>query len=209
MIIFKKINTDLFESLFLLYLCLLSSNFKLKVMNIFVLDYDTKTCAQMHCDKHCVKMILETAQLLCGVHHMINPTSTLQVPYKLSHRNHPCSIWSRECLENYVWLCDLGIELCKEYIHRYGKRHKSQDIIEWCMINLPMLNENGDITPFRLAMPDECKIVGESVDSYRKYYIMYKKDFCKWTNREIPFWFTPVNDSLTPHQLTMSELIND
>ena len=79
MIIFKKINTDLFESLFLLYLCLLLSNFKLKVMNIFVLDYDTKTCAQMHCDKHCVKMILETAQLLCGVHHMINPTSTLQV----------------------------------------------------------------------------------------------------------------------------------
>ena len=71
-------------------------------MNIFVLDYDTKTCAQMHCDKHCVKMILETAQLLCGVHHMINPTSTLQVPYKLSHRNHPCSIWARECLENYV-----------------------------------------------------------------------------------------------------------
>ena len=178
-------------------------------MNIFVLDYDTKTCAQMHCDKHCVKMILETAQLLCGVHHIINPTSTLQVPYKLSHRNHPCSIWARECLENYVWLCDLGIELCKEYTHRYSKIHKSQDIIEWCMINLPNLNENGDITPFRLAMPDECKIVGDSVGSYRKYYMMYKKDFSKWTNREIPFWFTPVSDSLTPHQLTMSELIND
>ena len=43
-------------------------------MNIFILDYDVKKCAQYHVDKHVVKMILETAQLLCGVHH---PTSCL------------------------------------------------------------------------------------------------------------------------------------
>ena len=55
----------------------------------------------------------------------------------------------RECIENYVWLCDLGIELCKEYTHRYGKRHKSQ-IIEWCMINHPNIEEKGDLTEFRL-----------------------------------------------------------
>lgn len=154
-------------------------------MNIFVLDYDQQRCAQMHCDKHCVKMILETAQLLCGVHHMVGGDA----PYKLSHKNHPCSVWSRECIENYVWLCDLGIELCKEYTHRYGKRHKSQDIIEWSMLNLPDIVENGDITPFRLAMPDECKIEGDTIGSYRKYYIEHKKGFAKWKERETPKWF--------------------
>ncbi len=166
-------------------------------MNIFVLDYDTKVCAQMHCDKHCVKMILETAQLLCGVHHMTGG----EAPYGLSHKNHPCSIWARECIENYVWLCDLGIELCKEYTHRYGKRHKSQEIIEWCMVNHPNIEEKGDLTEFRLAMPDECKI-GDAVESYREYYNVFKKGFAKWKNRDVPYWFNPINDSLEHHQET-------
>jgi len=152
-------------------------------MNIFVLDKDPKKCAKYHNDKHVVKMILETAQLLCGVHHMVE--SKLDIPYKLSHKNHPCSIWARECIENYIWLCDLGMELCKEYTYRYGKRHKSQDIIEWCITNHPHLKETGDLTPFRLAMPEECKI-GGVVESYREYYIKEKKYFSKWKNRDIP-----------------------
>jgi hypothetical protein len=152
-------------------------------MNIFVLDKDPKKCAKYHNDKHVVKMILETAQLLCGVHHMVE--SELDIPYKLSHKNHPCSIWARECIENYIWLCDLGMELCKEYTYRYGKRHKSQDIIEWCITNHPHLKETGDLTPFRLAMPEECKI-GGVVESYREYYIKEKKYFSKWKNRDIP-----------------------
>ncbi len=99
-------------------------------MNIFFLDWDVKKSAEYHCDKHVVKMILETAQLLCGAHHVTDqvptkyPPSTLQVPYKLSHKNHPCAIWTRESLSNYLYLCELGLELCKEYTYRYGKRHK-------------------------------------------------------------------------------------
>lgn len=156
-------------------------------MNIFVLDKDPKLCSQYHCDKHVVKMILETAQLLCSVHHM-TPQVTPQVPYKLSHKNHPCSIWVRECVENYVWLCDLGMELSKEYSHRYGKTHKSQQVIEWCMINLPTLRENGNITPFALAMPEEYK-VSCPVESYRNYYKGAKTSFANWKNREVPEWF--------------------
>ena len=131
-------------------------------------------------------MILESAQLLCGVHHMTE--SNLDVPYGLSHKNHPCSIWARKCIENYIWLCDLGLELSKEYTHRYGKRHKSQDIIEWCMTNLPNLPEFGDITQHPNAMPDECK-TDDVVESYRRYYIMEKSSFCNWKNREIPNWY--------------------
>jgi hypothetical protein len=155
-------------------------------MNIFVLDENPQIAAQMHNDKHVVKMILETAQLLCGVHHMTD--SQYVIPYKLSHKNHPCSIWSRECIENYVWLCDLGIALCDEYRHRYGKRHKSLDVIEWALFHRPNLPTNDDITPFALAMPDECK-VNSAVESYRTYYIMHKKSLGSWKNRKEPDWF--------------------
>ena len=170
-------------------------------MNIFVLDYDPKSCAQMHCDKHVVKMILETAQLLCGVHHMTD--SQRMISYKLSHKNHPCSIWARECVENYVWLCDLGLELCEEYTYRYGKKHKSQEIIEWCLLNIPNIKENGSVTDFKLAMPDECKIDNNPILSNRKYYIDFKKDFAKWKNRDVPNWFTISDDSSTHLQLML------
>jgi hypothetical protein len=155
-------------------------------MNIFALDLDTKKCAQYHVDKHITKMCVEYAQLLCGVHHMTD--SQYVIPYKLSHKNHPCSIWVRECIENYTWLCDLGIALCDEYRYRYGKRHKSLDVIEWALFYKPNLPTNGDITPFALAMPDECK-VHSAVESYRLYYITYKKSLGTWKNRNQPEWF--------------------
>jgi len=155
-------------------------------MNIFLLDTDTKKCAQYHCDKHVVKMILETAQLLCGVHHMTDQV-TDQVPYKLSHKNHPCAIWSRESLSNYLYLCDLGLELCKEYTYRYGKRHKSQDVIEWCVTNKPNICDKEFTEPAR-AMPNEYK-VDSVVESYRNYYIGEKSKIAVWKNREIPEWF--------------------
>ena len=155
-------------------------------MNIFFLDFDTQKCAQYHCDKHVVKMILETAQLLCGVHHL-TPQVTPQVPYKLSHKNHPCAIWTRESLSNYLYLCDLGLELCKEYTYRYGRRHKSQDVIEWCVTNKPFIKDVGFTTPPK-AMPDEYKVM-DVVESYRNYYIGAKKDFCVWKNRDTPEWF--------------------
>ena len=153
-------------------------------MNIFFLDFDTKKCAEYHCDKHVVKMILETAQLLCSTHWVIGS----EAPYKLSHKNHPCSIWVRESLSNYLYLCDLGLELCKEYTYRYGKRHKSQDVIEWCLTNKPNISDTEFTEPPK-AMPDEYK-VNNVIQSYRNYYIGAKKDFAKWKNRDIPEWFS-------------------
>lgn len=162
-------------------------------MNIFFLDWDTEKCAEYHCDKHVVKMILETAQLLCGTHHVTTkyPPSTDQVndqvPYKLSHKNHPCAIWARESLSNYLYLCELGLELCKEYTYRYGKRHKSQEVIEWCLSNKPNITDKGFTLPPK-SMPDEYKVV-DVVESYRNYYNGAKKDFAKWKNRDTPEWF--------------------
>jgi len=153
-------------------------------MNIFVLDEDPKKCASYHNDKHVVKQLLETAQLLCGVHWVEGG----EAPYKLSHKNHPSAIWTRECVENYIWLCDLGMFLCREYTHRYNKRHKSQDIIEWCYDNVPNLRINHDTTPFAMAMPDECK-VDDVVESYRIYYMTEKRHLGSWKMRSIPKWF--------------------
>jgi len=154
-------------------------------MNIFFLDYDVKQCAKDHCDKHCVKMILETAQLLCSAHHM-TPQVTPQVPYKLAHKNHPCSIWVRESLSNYLYLCELGLELCNEYTSRYGKRHKSQDVIEWCITNKANICDKGFTEPPK-AMPEEYK-VSDVVQSYRNYYNGEKIKFAKWKNGYKPVW---------------------
>jgi hypothetical protein len=176
-------------------------------MNIFFLDWDTEKCAKYHCDKHVVKMILETAQLLCGAHHVTHqaPTkyrpSTDQVPYKLSHKNHPCSIWVRESLSNYLYLCDLGLELCKEYTYRYGKRHKSQDVIEWCLTNKLNIHDKGFTEPPK-AMPDEYKVT-DVIESYRNYYNGAKKDFAKWKNRDIPEWFNPASTVASDQQVVL------
>lgn len=155
-------------------------------MNIFILDKDVKKCAQYHCDKHVVKMILETAQLLCGVHHMTDQV-TDQVPYKLSHKNHPCAIWARESYTNYLYLCELGLALCDEYTHRYGKRHKSMEVIFWCISNRPNIPDKG-LTEFAKAMPEEYK-VESAVESYRNYYRGAKSGFVSWKNRDVPRWF--------------------
>ena len=153
-------------------------------MNIYYLHENPVTAAEMSCYKHVVKMILETAQLLCGAHWVTGS----EAPYKLSHKNHPCSIWVRESLSNYLYLCDLGLELCKEYTYRYGRTHKSQQIIEWCLDKKLNIKDKGFTEPPK-AMPNECKL--ESViDSYRNYYIKEKKSFAKWKNREIPNWFS-------------------
>jgi hypothetical protein len=155
-------------------------------MNIFILDLDVKKSAQYHVDKHVVKMILETAQLLCGVHHMTDQV-TDQVPYKLSHKNHPCSIWTRDSMSNYLYLCEIGLALCDEYTYRYGKRHKSQDVIEWCIMNKPNISDKGFTEPAK-AMPEEYK-VDDVVESYRNYYRGAKKDFATWKMRNVPEWF--------------------
>lgn len=155
-------------------------------MNIFFLDWDVKKSAEYHCDKHVVKMILETAQLLCGAHHLTGQV-TDQVPYKLSHKNHPCAIWTRESLSNYLYLCELGLSLSEEYTRRYGKRHKSQDVIEWCVTNKLNICDKGFTEPPK-AMPDEFK-VSDVVESYRNYYRGAKKSFAVWKNSEVPAWF--------------------
>ena len=112
-------------------------------MNIFYLDNDPKICAQMHVDKHCIKMILEYAQLLSTAHRILDGTVSIglgktgrkqtryvlpddreSVLYSATHLNHPSAVWCRQSAMNYHWLYTLLVECCKEYTYRYGKIHK-------------------------------------------------------------------------------------
>lgn len=137
----------------------------------------------MHVDRHVVKMPLETAQLLCTAQSL----NGIQSAYKTTHINHPCSIWARESVQNYAWLCLFGLELCVEYTYRYGKVHACERIITDCYNNMPLL-PNTHRTPFAQAMPDECKVVGDAVQAYRNYYLLHKQHLYNWTRREIPFF---------------------
>ena len=152
-------------------------------MNIFYLDEDPYQCAIAHCDKHCVKMILETAQLLSSVHWMTGG----EAPYKLTHKNHPSAVWARENLGNYRWLADLGVELCNEYTSRYGKVHKSTGIILDLALADPDIPE-GEFTPPPQCMPDHCKHEN-TVQAYRNYYLIEKSYMAKWSHSEAPDWW--------------------
>ena len=153
-------------------------------MNIFYLDNDPRKCAVYHNDKHVVKMILETAQLLCGAHWATGSSG----PYLPMGLNHPCGKWVREDLNNYNWLCQLGLHLCWEYKRRYGKTHKTYDVIIWCCDNKPNIPDVKFTQP-ALAMPDQYKIANNAILSYRNYYINEKSYFSTWKTRRIPSWF--------------------
>ena len=137
----------------------------------------------MQCDKYVVKMTLETAQLLCSVF----PKD--KAPYKRTHFNHPCSVWCRQSKGNYKWLIEHGLALCEEYTYRYGKIHKSKEVILWCKNNLNKLKfPRESKTHFVLCFKDEYKI-GNAIKSYRFYYNQEKSKIAKWNNKRLrPRW---------------------
>jgi hypothetical protein len=162
-------------------------------MNIFYLHAIASKAAEYHCDKHVVKMILETAQLLYSAHWVLNPAGLPEDAYRKTHANHPCAIWVRESLSNYRWLADLGYWLCREYRFRYGdKTHKTEARLVWLRANSPAGLVDIGTTPPRQAMPDEYKHA-DPVVAYRIYYIENKlmlRGIVKYTRRKYPGFLT-------------------
>ncbi len=115
---------------------------------------------------------------------MLNPDGLPPTAYKKTHPNHPCSIWIRESIENYQWLSELGLALCDEYTYRYGKRHKTQDHLEWLACHIPPL-PNVPRTQFRMAMPDEFKCE-DPILAYHAYYLIAKERMLIFTKRPPP-----------------------
>ena len=158
-------------------------------MNIFVLDQDPEKAAQYHCDKHVVKMILETAQIMSTVVISKLPKAA-DVLYKPTHRNHPCTLWAGESLDNFLWLSALGLNLCEEFEYRYDKVHKSKAVIQNALTlgAMGILNwDKDELTPFAQAMPLEYQN-GNPVKAYRDYYRYEKTKLLTYTRRRKPQW---------------------
>lgn len=151
-------------------------------MNIFILDTNVKKCAEYHCDKHVVKMITESAQMLstaCRLNGINNG-------YKACYKFHPCSIWTRESLSNWLWLRELVKHLNKEWRSRYhhSRNHKAYDVVK--SLPEPKIKDIG-LTKFAQAMPDEYRSV-DAVDAYRSYYMGDKRHIAQWRNGEPCWW---------------------
>lgn len=181
-------------------------------MNIFYLSHNPTTAAKLHLDKHVVKMILEYAQLLCTAHRILDgtqiPVTKLtksgksktvkrfvlnnsinnDVMYNTTHINHPCTIWCRDNINNYMWLYELFVALCDEYTHRYGKKHKTDLLLRDILSRAPISIPHTPFTPPAQAMPDQFKNV-DPVVAYRNYYNGAKAKFARWTKRPTPQWF--------------------
>jgi hypothetical protein len=162
-------------------------------MNIFILDKNIKKCALYHCDKHVGKMLLEAAQLLSTVVRL----SGLDAGYKITHRNHPCTLWTNKSLSNWIWLRKLAKALNNEYRFRFDKtiNHKSYDLI--MLLPVPNIIDHG-LTPFVQIMPEIYKD-NDPVIAYRNYYVWEKGYLLNWGKKRVePFWVERIMKSTGP-----------
>lgn len=184
-------------------------------MNIFVLNENPVIAAQEQCDKHVVKMIVESAQMLSTAHRMLDgqvyrkPSKSGKTMikyydhpdlddklYKAVHHGHPCTVWTMESVCNYIWHYKHFIALCDEYMYRYGKRHLTDTLLRDILRTPPARIPHVERTPFKLAMGSnpEC-MMSDPVASYRAFYQTKQERFTMtWTNRPVPSWFEVKND---------------
>lgn len=189
-------------------------------MNLFLLALSASDAVKYLCNKHVVKMILETAQILYSVWHIRfggcpdDKTLDLLPAYKKTHVNHPISVWARSSVYHYEWTCMYGLLLCKEYTHRYGKVHKTEEhlhrLYRWGFPELKMepppikktskewiyategIPAHFDYFP--LCMDEDSYVCQDdqynAVLSYQKYYRSKRDKFnMVWSESEQPAWF--------------------
>lgn len=155
-------------------------------MNIFYFDTDVERCARYHCDAHVVKMILESAQILCTVLWINN----VPAPYRPTHKNHPSVLWANQSLSNWCWLRDLARTLNQEYQYRFNHdvNHRSYNVIMG--LPLPPIADDG-LTAIPQVMPPEYQDASPVI-AYRHYFSCRKTHIAKWTKRPVPDWFNPI-----------------
>ena len=191
-------------------------------MNIFYLSNSPQECAKFHVDRHVTKMVLEYAQLLSTAHRILDGTQSVglsktgrkqvryvlpdereSILYSATHINHPSAIWCRQSSANYMWLAELLEECCKEYCYRYGKVHKVErdGLMQTLKNNFPKNISDKPFTEPTPAMPDECKVPGDSIKSYQNYYLMNKGHLWSWkgkiNSRTMPVWLDMMCQSIS------------
>jgi hypothetical protein len=151
-------------------------------MNIFYVDENPGTAATNLIDKHVVKMVLETAQIMCTALSLHG----VQTPYKPTHKNHPAVKWAAQSQPNFLWLFWHGYWLAWEYHLRYDRYHKSGDVIMWAFSQI-MSIPSGQFTEPPQCMPEQYR-GPNTVEAYRRYYCAEKLQLGPYTGRGEPSW---------------------
>lgn len=157
-------------------------------MNIFAVDNCPIQAAKDLCNKHVGKMLIESVQLLSTA----ADKKGYDVPYKPTHVNHPCAIWTARTPHNYAWVLVHAASLASEFVNRYGKVHKTTYVVP--LLDIPELVGDYKLhEDFVLCMPDIYKS-NDSVASYRAFYAGEKK-FAVWEPKaREPLWWKGVKN---------------
>jgi hypothetical protein len=176
-------------------------------VNIFFVDKDPINAANALVDKHVVKMIVESAQLLSTAHRVLDGIETIgksktgrkkriytlpdareNVMYLATHINHPSAVWCRQSVENYNWLVDHFFALMREYTNRYKKIHACYGELSYQLQSPPHKLKEWSWTEMPSAMDEQYIISKDPLTNYRNYYRLGKVKLHKWTNRQPPEW---------------------
>ena len=153
--------------------------------------------AALHNDQHCIKMILESTQLLMtALHTHAQPDwqDKLSKVYKATHKHHPCALWVQETPQNFVTLLFFALALCAEYTMRMRKKHACEALLRQMLHVVPTVRLEvpwkpttvraqafSNCTPVPLCMPEKYHVVvnnkADLLESYRKFYIAEKLRF--------------------------------
>ena len=176
-------------------------------MNIFFLSLIPAEIANRSCDQHVIKIQLEICQMLYMAWHFAQQQDYVEkwAPftkdgvrrgYRPAHPKHPMTMWVASSLSNYLYACEIGLALTREYTLRFGKVHTCASHLEWLYQNRPSHFEmrrsdtahysSGDVLPDGVTPPPQCMPVEyrtESVvDAYQMYYMMEKMRFARYKN---------------------------
>lgn len=177
-------------------------------INIFYISTSPQQAAEWMVDRHVVKMILETAQLLSTAHRVLDGEEILgksktgrsvkryilhderdTIMYQATHINHPSAIWTRTAVENYLWLVEHFYALLDEYKYRYQKTHKCTDLA-YHLQSPPQNLREFDQTEMPCAMDVKYIIAKDPVVNYQNYYRHGKFHLHSYTRRQAPPWLT-------------------
>jgi hypothetical protein len=177
-------------------------------MNIFYVDSDPEVAARNMVDRHVVKMILETAQLLSTAHRVIDGEEYVgqsqsgrkakrwrlsgnadTIMYSATHINHPSAVWVRENSANYTWLYNHLLALGSEYTYRYGRTHLTIDKLKDILKDTPEnITQHRVMTKMPSCMDKQYIVSLDPITNYRNYYNYGKTDLLRWSNRPPPQW---------------------
>lgn len=163
-------------------------------MNLFATNNDPKIAAFDLDDRRGRKMILESAQILATNLQLRNKF----IGYKMTHANHPVTVWARQSRQHIEWLVEYSRYLNECYRSYSNRDHLSLAIVERAY-SLRFMFSDAGFQKFVTVAGDYSHL--ETHEAYRKYLnVKWQNDVKKseatskilfyptWKNRENPEW---------------------